>query len=226
MFQFILDWLELLALIIPMLIIFLYRPRGKTSRWLIIYIILALILNGFIIAIAEFNNYMPLWLKNNNIFYNLHSICRVICFSLYLLTARIYKFPLFLKSLLILYALFILINFLFIDNLLFLSSNIYAAESIILLLFCLSFIFRSVLNESDTHWIKHPPFLVCAGVCLYEVMTFFGFLFFDYISYSRDPKDLAFAQVFLKIFVIAYALLCVLIAVALYKYGKKNPMTA
>lgn len=222
LFQIIYDWAELWALLIPLSVISLHKPKNKEAKWLIRYVYVALILNGFIIAVAQFYNMMPPWLKNNNIFYNIHSICRVILFSFFILSVRTYKFATVLKSLLALYFIFVVINFIFFDNVFFLSSNLYAAESVVLLLICLSYFFRTILDESSVHWLKHPSFLVCIGICLYEVITFFVFLFFDIISYSSDPKDRAFARIFQMIYLITFVLLCVFIAIALYKYRKKT----
>lgn len=224
LFQLIYDWAELWALLIPLGVIVFRKPNNREAKWIIRYVYIGLILNGFIIAVAQFYNAMPPWLKNNNIFYNIHSVCRVILFSLFILSVRTYKFASILKSLLVLYLIFVIINFIFFDNIFFLSSNLYAAESIALLIICLSYFFRTILDESSTHWLKHPSFLVCIGICLYEVITFFVFLFFNIISYSNDPKDRAFARIFLMIYSISFVLLCVFIAIALYKYRKKTEL--
>lgn len=224
LFQIIYDWAELWALLIPISVISLHKPKNKEAKWLTRYVYVALILNGFIIAVAQFYNIMPPWLKNNNIFYNIHSVCRVTLFSLFILSVRTYRFGSVLKYLLVLYFIFVVVNFTFFDNIFFLSSNLYAAESVMLLIICLSYFFRSVLDESTVHWLKHPSFLVCIGICLYEVITFFVFLFFNIISYSNDPKDRAFARIFLMIYSITFVLLCVSIAITLYKYRKKTEL--
>lgn len=220
--RFLQDWSEVWALLIPLIIILIYKPKGNKTYWLVFYVIVALFLNLVSTIIAQFYSAMPHWLKNNNIFYNLHSISRVCFFSVYIIAVRPYKSPMLLKGLLFFYFIFVIINFIFFESPFFLSPNLFAAESIVLLILCLNYFFRSILDERETYWLKHSSFPVSIGICFYEVVTFFVFLFFNTISYSADPKDRAFARGLLFVYTISFIILCLLLALALYKNRNKN----
>lgn len=218
-FQIILDWSEVWALLIPLTIILMYRPKGPKTGWLVLYVVVGLLLNTISTVIAQFYDQMPSWLKNNNIFYNIHSVVRVLLFSLYIISVKPYKYPHVLRGILWAYLVFVIINFSFIEPLLFLSPNLFAAESIVLLIMCLFYFFRTILDETETHW---PSFMACIGICFYEVITFFVFLFFNIVSYSTDPKDRAFARSLLLIYAISFIILCILLAFSLYKGRNKR----
>jgi hypothetical protein len=218
--QFIREWSEVWALFIPLVIILIYRPKGNKTGWLITYVLVALFLNSASTVMAQFYGYMPSWLKNNNIVYNAHSIVRVFFFSIYIMSVRSYQSKPILKYLLILYVVFVIVNFSFFEPILFLSPNLFAAESIVLLIMCLSYFFRSMQDESETYWLRQPSFLVCSGICFYEVITFFVFLFFNTINYSTEYRDRHFSDILLLIYTISYVILCILLAIALYKNRK------
>src|SRR6185436_2876762 len=124
---------------------------------------------------------------NNNIVYNIHSMFRVLLFSWYIINIRQYQFTFFFKTFLVAYLVFIFINFTIFESPFFLSTRLFAAESIVLLIMCLFYFFRSIQDESQINWLKHPSFLVCAGISLYVVITFFIFLFFYPLS-QKDPE--------------------------------------
>lgn len=217
----ILDWSEVWALLIPLLIIVRYRPKGKSAGPLTGYVIAGFLLNLLAICMVEFHQYVPGWMYiddfiNNNIVYNTHSLVRVLFLSAYILAVRPYRFPVLLKTLLAAYLVFILINFSFFSSPFYLDTKLFAAESIVLLLMCFTYFFHSLHDESKTNWLKHPAFIVCTGVCLYEVITFFIFLFF----YPLSITNTSFFVVTMRIYTLAFILLCILLAVALYKTAK------
>ncbi len=222
--QVIRDWSEVWALLIPLTVILVRKPRGEKTKWLVLYVFTALFLNTASTVMAQFYGSMPSWLKNNNILYNIHSVARVLLLGAYIISVRPYKYPRVLKGLFITYILFIILNFSFIEPVAFLSPNLYAAESILLLVLCLLYFFRSIEDDSDIHWLKHPSFLVCTGICFYEVVTFFVFLFFNTINYSTEHSDLAFARVLLLVYTISYLVFCILLALALYRH--RNPVSS
>ncbi|HUR66922.1 MAG TPA: hypothetical protein VMZ03_11300 [Chitinophagaceae bacterium] len=195
------------------------------TGWLVAYVIIALCLNTVSTVMAQFYGQMPSWLKNNNILYNIHSMTRVFFFSFYIITVRPYKHISLLTGLLVAYIVFVIINFIFFEPILYLSPNLFAAESIVLLVMCMSYFFRSIDDESDTYWLKQPSFLVIGGICFYEVVTFFVFLFFNTINYSTEHKDRVFADALLMVYTVSYVILCVLLAIALYKNRKKIATT-
>jgi len=222
--QFIRDWSEVWALLIPLLVIIIRKPGEKHIRLLAWYVILGFLLNFTATFMLEFYRLVPAWMYidgrvNNNMPYNIHSVVRVLFFSWYIITVRSYGFSAFLKILLAAYGVFVLINFIFIEPLFFLSTRLFAAESIVLLVMCLSYFFRSIQDESQTNWLKHTSFLAVAGISLYEVITFFIFLFF----YPLSEKDPAFFVVTMRIYNITFVLLCILLALALNKSRKESP---
>jgi hypothetical protein len=208
----IINWAEVWALLIPLAVIFFCRPKAPYLKPVIWYVFLALVLNTVATIIVEYYFQMPAWLKNNNILYNIHSFLRVILFSLFILTVRQYLYPTILKIVLAVYVVFVVVNFSFIDSPFFISSNHFAAESIVLLFFSLSFFLRSMLDESNVNWLKHPSFLVCAGISLYEAICFFIFLFF----YPIALKNREFGELTMSIQGIIYVVFCIFLALALY----------
>ena len=218
----IINWSEAWALLIPLTIILLYRPKGLGIQSLILYVTIAFVLNTIATIMVQFYFSMPAWLKNNNILYNIHSLIRVILFSWYLTKIRRYRFPLIQKILLGTYLVFVLVNFIFLESPLFISSRLFAAESIVLLSLCLLFFFRSMQDDSEVNWLKHPAFLVCTGICLYEATSFFIFLFF----YPLVEKNPEFGDLTMSIHNVMYVILCIILALSLYKSEKSSAKPA
>ncbi len=213
----IINWSEVWSLLIPLIIILLYRPKGNGTKPLVVYVCIAFVLNSIATVMVEYYFSMPEWLKNNNILYNLHSLVRVLCFSWYIITIRQYRFPNILKWLLVVYSVFVIVDFVFFESIFRLSTSLFAAESIVLLILCFSLFFRLMQDESGTNWLKHPSFLVCTGISLYEVTSFFIFLFF-YPLYDKNP---AFGDLTLSIHNIMYCILCFILAIVLYRSRKR-----
>lgn len=212
----ILNWSEVWSLIIPLTVILIYKPSGNQSKPLVLYIIVALLLNSIAFVIAEFHKSLPSWLKDNNIYYNLHSIARVIFLSWYIIRVRPYRSLLQLQLLLVAYFIFLLVNFIFLDNISVLSSQLFSAESIVLLLLSISYLLRSIQDDSETNWIKHPSFIAVTGISLYEAASFFIFLFF-WPLFEENPE---FGNLTMSIHIVMYIILCIMLALALYKSRK------
>lgn len=219
--NYFINWSEVWSLILPLLVILKYKPVGTGVQPLVLYVVIALVLNTMATVMVQYYFSMPYWLKNNNFLYNLHSFVRVVFFSWYIMVVRRYLFSLFMKILLGLYLLGVLINFIFLQSPFLLNSRLFSAESILLLLFCISFFLRSMLDDSDTNWLKHPSFLFITGVILYEATSFFIFLFF----YPLVKKDFEFADLTMTIHNVMYIILCILLTVTLYRYRRGKIIT-
>jgi hypothetical protein len=229
--QFIRDWSEVWALLIPLIVIVIFKPGPKQMRPIILYVMIGFALNFCANFTLQYSQMMPSWMisakyvegkayyyVNNNILYNIHSVARVLFFSWYIIHVRQYRYPVLLKGLLLSYIIFVVINFSFgFESIFELGSALHAAESITLLVMCLIYFFRSIQDESQVNWLKHPSFLVSAGVSLYEVITFFIFLFFYPLHDPANPENYAFAVVTMRIYTITFVVLCVLLTLALYK---------
>ena len=213
LFNTILNWSEVWALLIPLAIYLLYRPTDNSSQILGWYLFVAIILNGLSTTSFVFNESMPAFLKNNNIFYNTHSIARVIFFSWFIQKITPKQFSFINKILLPGYLIFAVVNFIFFENILFFSSRLFAAESVVLLFLCIAYFLRSIQDETVVNWTSHPSFLVCTGIVIYEAITFFIFLFILPLA-DRDPE---FGLLSLKIYKMTFVLLCTLIAIAFYR---------
>src|SRR5688572_4718788 len=90
--KFIRDWTEVWSLIIPLLVIIYHRGKFRDIKPVVIYVIVAFILNLVATTQYNFNSVLPTALKNNNIFYNLHSIARVAFFSWYIIGLRHHRY--------------------------------------------------------------------------------------------------------------------------------------
>lgn len=209
---------EVLGLLIPLIVILLYKPQGNGVNLLKWYVIVAFVVNLIAALMYLFYRSLPENLNNNNILYNIHSVSRVVFFSLYIMSVRKFKHINILRGLLAAYAIFVIYNFIFLEDVLFLSTNLFSAESVVLLVMCLSYFFRSIQDDTETNWLKHPSFLVVSGVLFYEAITFFIFLFF----YPLLHNDEAFSLATMRIYALTFVVLCILLGRALYKSRKSN----
>lgn len=214
------NWSEAWSLLIPLLVI-VFQKRVRAEMYpLFIYVLIAFVLNLTATTIFAMNKSMPAFLKNNNVFYNLHSITRVLFLGTYFFGLQILRFTLFYKILLVGYIGFILLDFLFFESLFRFSNVLFTVESILLLIVCLTFLFQAMRDESQVDWIKHPAFLVFTGVGLYEAVNFFIFLAF----YDLVEKDRQFGKLTMTIHNMTFVVFCILLALAFYKYEKRSPV--
>lgn len=201
----------------PLMIIVFYKPDRSKMRYIIAYTILAFFLNLITFFLYVYHSYLPSYLQNNNILYNLSSLIRVLFFGLYIYHIKPYRFQIVHKILFVAYFIYAFVNFAFIQSPFFLSNTFLAAESIVLLIFCLFFFLSFMQDDSETNWLKQPSFLICAGICLYECVIFFIFLFF-YVLSQKNPE---FGVITLYIYYLVFIILCILLAIALYR-SRKN----
>ncbi|MBL0130104.1 MAG: hypothetical protein IPP43_02405 [Chitinophagaceae bacterium] len=122
--QTLLDWSEVWALLIPLIIIAICNPKEKHIRILRGYVLIGFILNFSATFMLEYYDLVPTWMYvnnmvNNNLPYNIHSIIRVLFFSWYIIiTIGPFRFSGILKLILAAYMVLVLINFILL-NLLF-----------------------------------------------------------------------------------------------------------
>jgi len=211
-------WSEVWALLIPLIILLIFKPKGKSIRPLIIYVYVGFGLNLISTILYVYHYQMPVFLQNNNIYYNLHSIARVIFFSWFILSIRSQKSLFFYRILILAYGIFIVANFAFFENILFLSSHIHTIESITLIVLCSIFFLNTIWDNSDINWLSRSSFFVCAAIGLYEVIGLFIFLFF----YELAGKDKEFGQITMLIRKISLIILCLLLCLSFIQAARKK----
>ncbi len=209
---------EVWALLIPLTIVIIFRHGLTGMRPIVIYVLIALVFNLAATIISIYHKQLPFYFQNNNILYNLHSFARVFLFSWYILSLKLIRSSWIPKIILPAYIIFLSINFIFFETPLELSTPLFSAESIVLLVLCLYFFIKSIQDESKINWLRHPSFLICTGISLYETLSFFIFLFF-YPLFEKNPE---FGMLTMKIFAISYIILCILLALALRRNHKQQ----
>ncbi len=213
----VIQWSEVWALLIPLAIIILFGTKGSGMLPVVLYICIAFILNLAAIIISIYHDRLPPNFQNNNILYNLHSFVRVLLLGWYITNLKLLSSSRLIKIIIPVYILFVLVNFIFWGNPLLLSSRLFSVESIVLLLLSFLYFFCSMQDESKIDWLKHPSFLVCTAISLYEALSFFIFLFF-YPLFEKNPE---FGMLTMKIFSVTFLIFCILMALALRKAYKR-----
>ena len=175
-----LDWSEVWALLIPLLVLLFHPKQPNHLKPVIIYLWLALLLNLIIDLLWVFKIYLPAWLRSNNPVYNIHSVARFICFSFFFIHYPKASFVKLKKLLAAASLLFLFINFLFFENFFNpqqLSGNLLAAEAYLLLIYCMGYYLTALRNDS-ADLLTGPDFWIVTGLSIYLVINFFVFLFY------------------------------------------------
>ena len=199
---------------IPLLVLLFHRRQPVYLKPVIIYLWLAWILNITIDFIWILKNYLPSWLQSNNPFYNIHSVARFICFSLFFIRMPQMPFTRFRKMLVVLYVIFIIINFGLFEHFLnpvHLSGNLLSAEAYLLLAYCMQY-YLAELRDDSNDLASGPYFWVVTGLGIYVVVNFFVFLFYV----PMDTTGGKLADNMWDIHNIAFIIFCIFITKAFY----------
>jgi len=210
------DWPEVWALLIPLFFLLFARRQPAPVTPVVIYLLLALILNILCDVIADFKKpyHCPAWLQSNNPIYNLHSLVRFACFSYFFITLPQPGFRTIKKVIVVIFAAFIIVDFGFFENFFYplhLSGNILSVESYLLLIYCMLY-YLTVLNDEDDTAFKGPVFWIVTGLGVYVVINFFVFLFYV----PMIAQDQVLALDIWKVHDVAYVILCLFITRAFY----------
>jgi hypothetical protein len=210
----ILDWSEVWALIIPLIVLLFNRRQPTILKPIIIYLWLAFILNLSIDIIFLINVYYHKAVMSNNFLYNIHSVVRLVCFCLYFNQLSQASFTKFKKGLAAVSVVFIVINFSIFEkffNYDTFSGNLLSAEAYILLVYCMLYYLTELKNDSD-NLFNTPHFWIVTGLSIYVVINFFVFLF--YIPMFDVDANLA-ANIW-HVHNIAFIIFCLFITKGLY----------
>lgn len=181
LFWLLLDWSEVWALLIPIVALWIHLQQSAELRPVLIYVLLAFLLNLMIDLMIPLKPFLPAWLQSNNPLYNVHSIVRFICFSIYFVRLPGMTHRKLVRILSNLSLLFLVVNFTFFEkfyNFRSFSSNLFTAEAFVLLVYCLLF-YLSVLQDDNGNFLQSPHFWLVTGLCIYVVTNFFVFLFYE-----------------------------------------------
>ncbi|HWJ91509.1 MAG TPA: hypothetical protein VNR87_10380 [Flavisolibacter sp.] len=214
MLQLILDWSEAWAPVVALIVVLIYPKQPRYLRPVIIYLIIAFTINLFGDIIGAFRRNFPHWLQTNNYLYNVHSIIRFICFTVFF-NLILPQFSRARRVLSILAGIFLLINFIFFEqffNFMSFSSRLLTVEAALLLLYCLQYYFYR-LQDDDPSSRRKPDIWVVTGLCIYVVINFFIFLFYTTLIERNYTQ---FAMWIWNVHNISYIVLCILLAKAFY----------
>ena len=200
--QQILDWSEVWALLIPLTVFLIRRPKAGWIRPVIYYVFIALLLNlsadiiwkRNTLGIAAWINenltffYDPKFKQvNNNIFYNTHSIIRVLLFTWFFKKLDPTYFNSLNKFVIPLFLLFVSINFIFFTDIKhLLNSLLFSVEAFILLLYCILYFIRTNNESRVENPFSQPSFRVVSGLTFYNSINLPIFLFYDYLVVSNE----------------------------------------
>lgn len=218
-----LDTSEVWALFIPLSFLLLKKMKKDGLKEIISYLWIALFLNVIIVIISFLPDFtdttkLPFLLQNNTIEYNVHSVVRVIAFTLFFMRISNDKRNLQKKILLSIFLLLTLINFLFFESPVDLfSSRLFTLEAIVLLFFCIYYYLNSIAQERAERISSQPAFWIITGLSIYEAVNFFIFLLFTYLVKNYT----VFAQHIWNFHNISFIILCIFITKGFYESRRK-----
>ena len=210
------DWIEVWALLIPLTVFLIYKPKSSWITPLLWYLVIGLALNlcidfiwyvnkeeWFGVSMAKKNTW------NNNIYYQLHSIARLLLFSWFFATQG----KGFRRISRVIPSIFLIAALVFLTVLRKVSFNyLMALEAGLLLIYCLWFTYKIIRDDVLSFSSTHPPLWVVGGLTLFTAVNFFIYLFYNYlIQHSRN-----YAVSIWDIHNFLFLILCVCISISFY----------
>ena len=200
------------AVAIPLFIIIIKkRPSYNYLYPVLYYLIVAFCINITIDVSWKYKPFMPVFLKDNNFLYNVHSIVRLYFFIWFFRSIKLNLKKTFQNAVIYVSALCIIINFIFFDSFSQISPIIFALEGFILLYYCVTF-FLGILKKEEANTHFDPSLVIVTGLIIFEAVSFPIFLFFD--TLMKESENSVFKV--WPIHNIFYIVFCLFIARAFY----------
>lgn len=216
-YNLIMKWSEVWPLAISLIIFLFYTQKGKEIIIIVWLVIITGLLHLLGTSISLFTYKFPDELKNNNALYNLIAFFKPVFIGYYLLQLKQIKQYNYLKVVYTAFIFFFFINFIFIEEFTMFSSNMVIAESILLLLFSLTFFLTAIIDDDIPLPVLHPAYFICAAIGLFESINFFIYLFI-FPVYNMNAE---FAELLMKISGYAYIIYGLLFATAFFVNRKE-----
>ena len=213
-YEIILKWSEVWAVLIPLVIYFVRRPKQPYIKPVLWYLWIALFLNIIADVIREIYHTAPKFIVaiNYNLpFYNIHSICRIFLFISFFNAVKIPATWRSKKAIPLTIGVIVLINFIFFDSIRNFSSKMFTLESIVLIVYCINY-FLSILRSDEGSLKFNSSLVIATGLAVYESVCFPIFLFYDLLA--RQFTNYAIS--IWDFHNIMYVILCLFIARAFY----------
>lgn len=221
LFWLLLDWSEVWALLIPIVALMMHRQQPVELNPVVVYVMLAFLINLMIDLVLPLKPYLPQWMQSNNVLYNVHSIVRFLCFSIYFIRLRGMRHKRIIGWLSTLSFVVLLVNFTFFEkfyNYNSFSGNLFTVESFLLLVFCLLF-YLAELQDDKYNLFQSPHFWMVTGLSIYVVTNFFVFLFYE----PMIAMDVELALNIWNLHNFAFIVFCLFMAKAFYGVSRHQP---
>lgn len=219
----ILDWSEVWATLIPLIVYLWVKPKAAWVKPLVIYLLFALLCSLIIdlswkTGTKEWSKRLFNWLYQGEILYtlilyNINSFARLLLLTCFFYLAN----PLYKKTYIVTTCIFlaaVIVNFIFFENVvLSFSSRLLAVEAAIILFYCLLYYYSVNMNDDVKSPLALPPFWIVMGLTLYTSVNFLIFLFYNYLINA----ELKYAKWIWNVHNIIYIVLMIFIAVAFKK---------
>lgn len=210
-----LDWSEVWAMMIPLSILLFRRLQPSSLRPVVVFVWLGFLVNIAIDVIMSINMFLPGHNLSNNPLYNIQSVLRLCCFSVYFISLQKRSFIKVKIILLVISGLYLLINFLFFENFFAyktFSSTLFVCEAFLLLVYCMLY-YLTELKAETSNLFKNPHFWVVTGLSIYVVVNFFVFLFYQPMM---NMENYSIAINIWNVHNIAFIIFCLFLTKAFY----------
>jgi len=195
----ILDWSEVWATLIPLIVYIWVKPRAPWIRPLVIYLVIALLL-GFVIDFTWKSVKLNMEYLSKKIFswlyigedlytlvlYNVYSFLRLLLITwfFYLVNPKYKRIYIIITSLFLIAA---FINFWRFESVVMsFSSSLFTVEAGIILFYCLLYYYTVNMNEEIASPLSMPSFWIVMGLTLYTAVNFLIFLFYNYLINAEE----------------------------------------
>lgn len=185
-----LRWSEVWALFFPLYQLLKTPNNSRSLRPVSYYVILAFILNlaaNLISNQKSIGLFLP-W-HNNVIIYNIHSIVRFVCFSVFFTNLSLVYGRVTKKIIPLLYVVYLFLDLIFLDDFFGktgIAADLLTGEAFLLLVYCLLYyLFKLTTDEKGL--IFNADFYIVTGLSIFVVTNFFVFLFYKSLL-SDDPE--------------------------------------
>mgnify|MGYP006189553841 FL=1 len=208
------DWSEVWALLLPLSVWLLYRRQPVSMKPVLIYLVLALLINVGIDVILFINISGDGIAYSNNPLYNIHAVVRYVCFGVYFIGMPNSPYKKIKSILFGLFLLLTIVNFTVYDqffNYEEFSGNLHAMEAYLLLIYCMIY-YLEALKDDEKNLFHEKDFWVVTGLCIYVVVNFFVFLFYQ----PMIDVDVKLAINIWNVHNVAFIIFCLFITKAIY----------